>query len=69
MNTCAFSRGDSIGTVLLVSRMQHQIEVQPEKAQAITLQYVGAITPQQVIKPRVVLAEGGGATACVLLEG
>ena len=55
--------------MFLVSRIQHRLEVQSEKAQAIALQSVWAITPHQVIKPRVILAEGAGATAYVLLEG
>ena len=69
MNTRVLSRGDSTGTVLLVLQTQHRIEVQSEKAQAIALQSVWAITPHQVIKPRVILTEGAGATAYVLLEG
>ena len=55
--------------MFLVSRIQHRLEVQSEKAQAIALQSVWAITPHQVIKPGVILAEGAGATAYVLLEG
>ena len=43
---CALSRGDSTGAVLLVSRTQHQAEVPSEKAQAIALQSVWAITPR-----------------------
>lgn len=68
-NTCALSRGDSIGTVLLLSRTQHRIEAHFDKAQAIALQSVWSITPHQVIKPGVILAEGPGATAYILLEG
>ncbi|OPJ66867.1 hypothetical protein AV530_016836 [Patagioenas fasciata monilis] len=40
VNTCTFSRGDNVGTVLPMSRTQHCIEVQSEKAQARALQTV-----------------------------
>ncbi|XP_075000724.1 uncharacterized protein LOC142079948 [Calonectris borealis] len=68
-NTCAFSRGDSTGTVLPVSRTQQRVEAQSEKAQATALQSVWAITPHQVIKSGAILAQGAGVTAHVLLEG
>lgn len=68
-NTCALSRGDSIGTVLLVLQTQYGIEVQSEETQAVGLQSVWAITPCQVIKLGMVLAEGAGAMAYALLEG
>ncbi|XP_014809726.1 PREDICTED: uncharacterized protein LOC106895111 [Calidris pugnax] len=61
VNTCASSRGDSIGMLLLVLQTQHLIEVHSEKAQAIALQSVWAITPHQVIKPKVTVAEGAEA--------
>jgi len=67
-NTYALSRRDSTGTVIFVSRTQDRTEVQFEKAQATALQAVWAITPHQVIKPGVVLAEGAGATAYIYLE-
>uniref|UniRef100_A0A8C3K197 ribonuclease H n=1 Tax=Calidris pygmaea TaxID=425635 RepID=A0A8C3K197_9CHAR len=61
VNTCASSRGDSIGMLLLVLQTQHRIEVHSEKAQAIALQSVWAITPHQVIKPEGIVGEGAGA--------
>lgn len=69
MTTCALSRGDSIGTVLFVWQTQRHVEVQSDKAQAMAFQSVWVITPHQVVKPGVILAEGAGATAYVLLEG
>lgn len=55
--------------MLSVARTQHRTEVQSEKAQAIALQSVQAITPHQVIKPTGILAEEAGAIVHVLLEG
>lgn len=49
--------------MLLVSQTQHPTEVQSEKVQATTFQFVWAINPQQVVKPKVIPAEGAGAAA------
>lgn len=69
VNTCVLSRGDSSGTMSLVSQTQHPTEVQSEEVQTTTFQSVWAISPQQVVKPRVTPADGAGAAAYVLLEG
>lgn len=68
-NICALSRGGSTETMLLVSQTPHRFEVQSEKVQTRALLSMWAITSHQVIKPRIILAEGAGAMAYVLPEG
>lgn len=61
-NAQALSKGDSIGTLLLVPRATHQVETQSERAQPKPLQSVWAITSSQATRPGVILAEGAGVT-------
>lgn len=68
MVSCDLSRADSVGTMLLVSQTQHQIEIESEKMQAPGLQSVWAIIPSRVTKPGVIFDEGVGTAAYVILE-
>lgn len=68
MVSCDLYRADNVGTMLLVSQTQHQIEVESEKTQATALQSLWAINPSWVTKSGVIFAEGAGAAAYVLLE-
>lgn len=63
------SRGDSVGTLLLVPLTHHQIEFQSERPQTKHLQSVWVITPSQATRPGVISAEGVGVTASIPLEG
>lgn len=44
--------------MLLVSQTQHPTKIQSEKVQATTFLSVWAINQQQVVRPRVIPAEG-----------